>query len=238
MLHPQQESVNLTRYWRSHTSGGECGCNLGEQMSFSSVPLATAAARRIQDATNNKSEVLRARGSSRRGLILGLAAFTGALATPSLIIGRSTKGLRRLRMVNHRTAEMLDIVYWLNGDYIEESLHLINYFMRDIREDKSMPMDKRNINNLAATQLLLESSEPFTLISGYRTQKTNSFLARRSKNVARNSLHVRGMAADIQMKNRSVAKIASAAKHCMSGGVGQYSSDNFVHIDCGRTRAW
>lgn len=205
-------------------------------MRFVESPLVTNGEGGIDNAATEKLQ--RPSTASRRGLILGLATVASAIAAPSLTIGQNTEGIRRLRMINHRAEEMLDVVYWLDGKYIDEALHAINYFMRDVRENKSMPMDKRNINNLAATQVLLESAEPFALISGYRTQKTNRLLARRSSNVARNSLHIKGMAADIRMKSRSVSRIASAAKHCAYGGVGQYPSSDFVHIDCGRTRSW
>ena len=174
---------------------------------------------------------------SRRGFACGITA-AAVLTCPSLSLGTSTTGIRRLRMTNHRAGEMLDIVYWLNGDYIRESLSVIDYFMRDWRENRSIRMDRRNIDNLAATQKLLDSDEPFNLISGYRTARTNHRLASHSNGVASNSLHVSGMAADIQMKGRSVAQIAAAARECNSGGVGVYHGSNFVHIDCGRRRNW
>ena len=174
---------------------------------------------------------------SRRGLLFGLSA-AGALAAPSLSIGRAESGIRRLRMYNHRVGEMLDMVYWIDGKYYDEALTAINFFMRDVREDESMPMDQRNIDNLAATHRLLDTSEPFSLISGYRTRKTNAMLSGRSTGVARNSLHVKGMAADVRMRTRSVQRIAEAARHCDAGGVGKYPESNFVHIDCGRARSW
>ena len=147
-------------------------------------------------------------------------------------------GIRRLRMTNQRTGEILDMVYWIEGEYIEEALAAVNYFMRDWRADEMMPMHTANLDNLAATHLLLESSEPFELVSGFRTRATNDVLAGRSEQVASNSLHVRGMAADIRLRGRSVAKIAAAARACGAGGVGGYRGSNFVHIDCGRRRSW
>jgi uncharacterized protein YcbK (DUF882 family) len=63
-------------------------------------------------------------------------------------------------------------------------------------------------------------------------------LRSRSGGVARNSLHMKGQAADLRLKSRSVAQMAKAAAACNAGGVGKYSRSNFVHMDCGPVRVW
>ncbi len=157
---------------------------------------------------------------------------------PVIAANNAHASYRRLRMTNSKSSEYLDMVYWIDGEYLEEAFTAINHFMRDLRADEMFPMVRANIDNLSATQMLLDSSEPFNLVSGYRTQRTNDALVRNSGGVARKSLHIKGMAADIQMRTRSVDQIASAARQCDAGGVGKYKSSNFVHIDCGRTRSW
>ena len=56
--------------------------------------------------------------------------------------------------------------------------------------------------------------------------------------VARNSLHMKGQAADLRLKSRSVSQMARAALSCRAGGVGKYRNANFVHMDCGDIRSW
>ncbi|MEL6227661.1 MAG: DUF882 domain-containing protein, partial [Pseudomonadota bacterium] len=68
--------------------------------------------------------------------------------------------------------------------------------------------------------------------------QTNAMLRSKSRGVARNSLHMKGQAADLRMSNRSVSQVSRAAASCASGGVGRYSGSNFVHIDCGVVRTW
>jgi uncharacterized protein YcbK (DUF882 family) len=63
-------------------------------------------------------------------------------------------------------------------------------------------------------------------------------LRSRSGGVARNSLHMKGQAADLRLKSRSVSQMARAAAACNAGGVGKYSRSNFVHMDCGPVRVW
>ena len=76
------------------------------------------------------------------------------------------------------------------------------------------------------------------LLSGYRSAATNAMLRRQSRNVAKNSLHIKGKAADLRLGSRSVKQMAEAAASCSAGGVGRYYGSNFVHMDCGDVRTW
>jgi uncharacterized protein YcbK (DUF882 family) len=91
---------------------------------------------------------------------------------------------------------------------------------------------------MTAAHRLLETSEPYMLLSGYRSPETNAMLRANSSGVARNSLHMRGQAADLRLSGRSVRQVASAAAACRAGGVGRYSGSNFTHMDCGDIRTW
>lgn len=180
-------------------------------------------------------------GISRRGL-LGVFAATAVVAAPTYSNAFSfLKGagdVRRIRMYSGRTGEMLDSVYWIEGEYIPEVLKEINYFMRDWRSDEVRKMDPRTIDIAAAAHNLMEIKEPYMLLSGYRTAQTNAMLRSKSHGVARNSLHIQGQAADLRLKSRSVSQMYQAATACAAGGVGRYPSSNFVHMDCGPLRHW
>ena len=93
-------------------------------------------------------------------------------------------------------------------------------------------------NRFRRAHRLLGCSEPFHIVSGYRSPKTNRMLMRQSRGVARNSYHLKGMAADIQLATRSVDQICSAALSLHAGGVGRYSRSEFVHVDSGPVRGW
>lgn len=180
-------------------------------------------------------------GFSRRGL-LGVFAATMVVAAPTYSnafgLLKGAGDIRRIRMYSGRTGESIDTIYWIEGDYIPEVLEEINYFMRDWRTGNRTRIDPRNIDIMAASHRLLDVSEPYMLLSGYRSAQTNAMLRSRSRGVARNSLHIKGQAADLRLKSRSVGQVAKAAASCNSGGVGKYSRSNFVHIDCGPVRHW
>ncbi|MDG1335261.1 MAG: DUF882 domain-containing protein, partial [Tateyamaria sp.] len=99
-------------------------------------------------------------------------------------------------------------------------------------------MDLRTIDIMAAAHNLMDVDEPYKLLSGYRSPQTNAMLRTRNRKVAKNSLHMKGQAADLRLSTRSVGQMARAAQACNSGGVGKYSSSNFVHMDCGVVRTW
>ena len=178
---------------------------------------------------------------SRRGLLRAFAA-TAVVAAPTYSNAagflRGGGDIRRLRMYSGRTGERLDTIYWIEGEYIGEAVREINLFMRDWRNGKAVQMDTRTMDIMAAAHNLMETSQPYMLLSGYRSPETNAMLRSQSSGVARNSLHMRGQAADLRMDGRSVSQVARAAAACNAGGVGRYSGSNFVHMDCGPVRVW
>ncbi|WBU57886.1 YcbK family protein [Paracoccus sediminicola] len=178
---------------------------------------------------------------TRRG-IMGIFAATTVAAAPvasnAFGILRRSGDYRRISMYSPRTGESIDTVYWIDGKYIRDALNEINYFMRDWRSGQAIGIDPRTIDIATASQRLLRTNEPYMMLSGYRSPKTNAMLRSRSSGVARNSLHMKGQAADLRLKSRSVNQMYKAALACKAGGVGKYSRSNFVHMDCGPIRSW
>ena len=180
-------------------------------------------------------------GLTRRALLGAFAASAISVApTFSNAAGflRGGGDIRRIRMYSGRTGERIDTIYWVEGKYVKEAVKEINYFMRDWRTDSVKSMDLRTVDIMAAAHNMLDVNEPYMLLSGYRSPQTNAMLRSRSRGVAKNSLHVKGQAADLRLASRSVGQIARAAAACKGGGVGKYSRSNFVHMDCGVVRTW
>ncbi len=175
---------------------------------------------------------------ARRSFLLGVAsaALVASPAAPAVLTGAGE--FRSLSLINHRTAEKLTCAYWVEGEYIPEAMEAFNYILRDWRQDEIKQIDPRTINIMAATQSLLDTSEPLQVVSGYRSPTTNAMLRKRSRGVARNSYHTRGMAVDITLDSRTARQIAQAAKSLSAGGVGTYSRSKFAHVDSGPVRDW
>ena len=178
---------------------------------------------------------------SRRSLLRVFAA--GAIvAAPTysnaFSLLRGAGDIRRVNMVSGRSGESINAIYWVDGQYIPEVCAEISHFMRDLRADQAIQMNPHNFDIIAATHHLLDTTEPYNLLSGYRTPQTNAMLRSESRGVAKNSLHIKGMAADMRLKSRSVPQIQRAGEACAAGGVGHYMRSNFVHMDCGPVRTW
>ncbi len=177
-----------------------------------------------------------------RRALLGAFAATAVVAAPTYSNAagflRGGGDIRRIRMYSGRTGERIDMIYWVDGKYIKDAVKEVNHFMRDWRTDQVKDMDLRTIDIMAASHNLLDVDEPYTLLSGYRSPQTNAMLRSRSRRVAKNSLHMKGQAADLRLSSRSVSQMAKAAISCRAGGVGKYYRSNFVHMDCGDIRSW
>ncbi len=180
-------------------------------------------------------------GITRRGLLAAFAATTITAAPTFANAAGFLRGggdIRRIKMYSGRTGERIDMIYWIEGDYISDAVKEVHHFMRDWRTNDVKSIDLRTIDIMAAAHNLLDVSEPYMLLSGYRSPKTNAMLRSRSSGVAKNSLHLKGQAADLRLSSRSVNQMARAASACKAGGVGRYSGSNFVHMDCGPVRSW
>ena len=177
-----------------------------------------------------------------RRFILGAFAASAITAAPTFTKAagflRGAGDIRSLNMISRRTGERFRGVYCIDNKYIPEVLEEINFVMRDWRRNEIKTIDKRTIDIIAASHNLLNTDEPYTLLSGYRSAKTNAMLRRRSRSVARHSLHMTGQAADVRLSSRSVKQVYKAAAKCSGGGVGRYYRSGFVHIDCGPLRTW
>jgi uncharacterized protein YcbK (DUF882 family) len=178
----------------------------------------------------------------RRFLRLATAACAGLLAQPSLagvrLHARWATRERSIGLHNLHTDETLHIPYWRNGVYLSKNIQKINWILRDHRTDEVTRIDPNLLDLLYRVQQRLGSGEPFDVLSGYRSPRTNAMLRSRSRRVAKRSLHMEGRAVDICLPNCRLSDVRRAALSMEAGGVGYYPRSNFVHLDTGDVRSW
>lgn len=176
-------------------------------------------------------------GPNRRTFLVGgTALLASSVATAPAPLAATVE--RRLSFYHLHTDENIDVPYRIGGSYVPESLEAINHILRDFRTSEIQPIDPRLLDLLYGLRETLQSAEPFRVISGYRSPKTNAHLASRSGGVAKRSLHMQGKAIDIRLPGRRLSHIHKAAVRMRRGGVGMYPKSNFVHLDVGRIRYW
>jgi uncharacterized protein YcbK (DUF882 family) len=175
----------------------------------------------------------------RRSLLragLGLAA---AAALPGAgALAAIPAGDRTLAFYNTHTDETLKATWWRGATADKGALKDINYILRDFRTGDVHPIDVNLLDLLTALHNKLGSKQPFQIISGYRSPKTNSMLASESNGVAKRSMHLDGKAIDIRLADVDLRDLRDTAAGMKRGGVGIYPQSNFVHVDTGRVRYW
>lgn len=146
--------------------------------------------------------------------------------------------VRRISLLNLHTDERCSVVYSEAGQKIPDALSEVNRVLRDFRTGEVHPIDTRLLDLMADLAVKLDTTAPFSIISGYRSPATNSMLHDKSDGVATKSLHMQGMAVDIRVPGRQLAKVRDTALAMSRGGVGYYAKSDFVHVDVGRVRRW
>jgi uncharacterized protein YcbK (DUF882 family) len=179
----------------------------------------------------------------RRLLGLGLAAAASGLIAPGLTSGaalasQGPAGDRSLSLYNTHTDEKLSATYVRGNALDKGALKDINHILRDFRTGDVHPIDVNLLDLLTELHRRTGSKQPFQIISGYRSPKTNSMLSAESNGVAKRSMHLDGKAIDIRLGDVKLADLHATAVSMKRGGVGMYTGSNFVHVDTGRVRYW
>ncbi len=149
---------------------------------------------------------------------------------------------RTLSLKHVHTGDSLTITYMRDGKYIPSAMKKLNYFLRDWRRNEVIAISPKTIDLMWELHADLGSKRPVHIVSGYRSPKTNAFLKKIGRNVARKSQHMLGKAIDIYFPDVSTEKMRNSALVRNVGGVGYYRSGGgptgFLHIDSGRVRHW
>lgn len=178
--------------------------------------------------------------ASRRRFLLGLAAPVGLglIGLPARLAAAAAAPERILVMHHQHTGEWFRAAYFAEGAYLPDGLHAIRRVLRDWRTDEVTDIDPRLLDIVYLLQHALGRTAPLEIVCGYRSPATNAMLRRKSRAVAKDSLHMHGMAIDIGFAGGELATAHRAALALRAGGVGYYPGDGFVHVDSGPVRAW
>lgn len=182
-------------------------------------------------------QTMERRGFLKAGLTLSVAgALSATCAKPALALPQG--GTYSVSFRSDRTGETFSGIYRVGNKYLPEAFERINYVLRDVRQNEIFPIDPRAIDIVAIVHKATGVHEPYELLSGYRTPKTNAMLRGEGGGVAKRSLHMSGQAIDVRMHGYSTKRLHDLATKLHAGGVGYYPRSNFVHMDSGAFRTW
>ena len=122
--------------------------------------------------------------------------------------------------------------------YKLQGLFEVNKAFIDYRAKEITRIDVDLINLLYEINQHVGLEKEFDVVSGYRSKRTNDYLRRTMKGVARDSFHMKGKAVDIYMPGVKLRKLRDVAIGLGRGGVGYYPHSNFIHVDVGPVRTW
>ncbi|RAK54795.1 DUF882 domain-containing protein [Phenylobacterium soli] len=199
--------------------------------------------------------------AARRQVLFGFGAIATAAAIPSVLQSEVMKraplvapdatlpaapavlrgamaDARKLVLHNLHTGDTFNEVYFEKGGYVPDALAEAQRVLRDWRNGEEHFMDPKLFDALHGISQKLETSQPFQIISGYRSPKTNAMLHERSAGVASHSQHMQGKASDIRVQGVELSNVHKAALAQRAGGVGLYPVSDFVHVDVARVRTW
>ena len=176
------------------------------------------------------------------GAGLALAPLSKALGS-ELMPRRVTRDAalataRRLSLHNLHTGDTFGEAYYENGAYVPAAMAEAQRVLRDWRNGEEHMMDPRLFDVLHSVSADLGTSQPFQIISGYRSPASNAAMHARSAGVASNSQHMYGKAVDVRIQGVELTNLHKAALAQKAGGVGIYPVSNWVHIDTARVRTW
>lgn len=195
---------------------------------------------RMSEAPSSLSQPMVRRDVLKAGLTLSAAAMLSAgMASPALALPDA--GAYKIAFKNLHTEETFAGTYRVGNKYLPEAFERINWVLRDFRCNEIHPIDPRIIDIISIVHRMTGSSQPYGIISGYRSPSTNAHLREaggRRTGVAKKSLHMVGQAIDVRLPDYSTAQLKKLAVKLHAGGVGYYRRSDFVHMDSGDFRTW
>ena len=143
-----------------------------------------------------------------------------------------------LSILDVHTGESLSVVYRdSQGRYDLSSLEAVDRLLRCHGDGLEHPISLKLIELVDHLQDRFGAAE-VRMVSGYRSPDYNASLKKRLGRVAHDSLHMQGMAMDIQIAGIGKGELGAYARSVEGGGVGVYRSSSYIHVDVGPVRSW
>lgn len=174
--------------------------------------------------------------------VLTVATQLGGCATTPPLESAKLDGAPRSVVLHHpASGETTSVTYWRPGDgYDPAAMREIAALFRDRRSDEVIPVDPALVDMLVELRQRVGAppESPIRITSGYRSSASNASLARTNANVAENSYHMRGQAADFSIAGIPPSRLAEEAAAMQRGGYAMYAHTGHVHVDTGPFRTW
>lgn len=173
-------------------------------------------------------------------LVLAAVMALTILLPPTTLQVSAASDDRTLYLYHINTKQSGRFTYKRNGQFDRKALRELNVFLADWRTKDQTEIDPALFDLIWSVYRDVGGRQPISIVSAYRSPRTNAMLAKRSSGVADNSQHIRGKAIDFFIGGVKLTRVREVAMRYQVGGVGYYptSGSPFVHLDTGNVRAW
>lgn len=151
------------------------------------------------------------------------------------LAGLSRDGVVRFHV--YHTDEFAEIRYEMDGQWLPGVDGELRKLFRSRADDEEFVLDRRLIELADHLQDRFQA-DTVEVISGYRSPEFNKSLKETGHNVARESLHTKGLAMDIHLDEVREDALRDYLLSLKIGGVGYYGNKLMVHMDFGPVRTW
>jgi len=187
---------------------------------------------------SNKIPMIRSNDRKIVDVEPGLRQLSQNFYSSKLNIGLLGK-VQTMDLRNAHTGEQMYLRLPVSLEISDLAKSQFDYLCRDWRSNLVKSIDPQLICILAKICDQVtdgDRSIKVEILSGYRTNKTNEMLRRKSELVAKNSFHKFGRALDFRLPGINTKAVQESAQRHAVGGLGIYK--NFIHIDTGPQRRW
>jgi len=152
---------------------------------------------------------------------------------------------RVLSVVRPQSGEKAKVLFWQDGQLIDSAYQELCHILRDVNGRKTAAIDPKLLDTLWGTQAYCARfgiEQPLEILSGYRTPESNLRLIEQGVPAARQSLHIKGKAADVRIARLTPDVLGGLVRSFRQGGVGFYYREGpkggWIHADTGLQRTW
>jgi|GEM_PF-166254 uncharacterized protein YcbK (DUF882 family) len=152
-------------------------------------------------------------------------------------LGPPEKGVFTLRQNTtgeRRRIRLLD----KKGNLLDAGRRELAHITRSIADNRSLLPEPDLVKLLIKVSQHFGAERELTVISGFRSPQYNALRTKQSKQVAKQSRHMRGQAIDLRIEGIPITTLRDYLRSLKAGGVGFYADSQFVHLDTGRVRYW
>ena len=162
-----------------------------------------------------------------------------SMPTPRVVAPLPPPGPGEITLRSYTSGERVRVrVVDEAGGVLQSGLERLAWIMRSGPDDLASPPGPKLVKLLYKVASRFGRSREIWVVSGHRSPQYNELRTRQSRQVGRESRHMKGEALDFRIEGVPINVLHKHVRKLKAGGVGFYPDSNFIHMDIGPVRHW